>query len=199
MDQQTFNNFVNNAIELFNNTMNNADEFYNNNGAAIQTSIERYQHLRELYVAGDMQNFRNYFCWYYNMRFCSQRFKDAFFNKMIEFKDKGIVDPVAIAREFRPIDNRFNFSFCTKMANFINDDNYPIYDSNIDMAFGFRVNIPGFSLERDSTDIYNILRETYSRLSDSPAITDFRTRYGCPTIGTARILDFIFFNIGRNL
>lgn len=98
-------------------------------------------------------------------------------------------------------DKSVQFSFVTKMMNMHNED-YPIYDSFVAKAFGFKVdNLPADAKEKIGVlcGFYRDMEKVYQRLENHPKIGDFMAEIGdkCGKISRKRALDLIFWQLGK--
>ncbi len=94
-------------------------------------------------------DFKKVFSAFYGIRFASEDFRTAYFDKMQELRNHrtGDVNVAQLTNELidkwskgkkGEIVEKVQFSFVTKLLNIMNDREYPIYDSNIIAVFGFK-------------------------------------------------------------
>ena len=84
------------------------------------------------------------------------------------------------------------YVFASKLMNFVNDDIYPIIDSNVVFVFGFSANM-------SVTEKYNIINEAYSELLNDEHIVAFFSQYDWGAIGKMKKMDIIVWNFANKL
>lgn len=191
---------------------NAAEEFFEANYSELRYTVVGYCFLKEIYnrpehsLATD-RYFQYAFGTFYAMSrvFVTARFIRRFYEKMDEIKSRkrtGNLDAVKIALELSWGENTLQFSFVTKMLNLENDSLYPIYDSKVALMFGYK--IPSGDNDKKAEqyrDRYQSILETYrSLLNDnrtSALLNKFRQTFRCPELSDMRILDLIFWEMGK--
>lgn len=84
------------------------------------------------------------------------------------------------------------YVFASKLMNFVNDDIYPIIDSDVVFVFGFSPNM-------SVTDKYEIIMQAYTELLDDEHIVAFSPQYDWGSIGKMKIMDIIVWNLANKL
>ncbi len=137
------------------------------------------------------------FAAFYGMKVVPESGKVAFFEKMEALRfAHAHLDAREVTESLRPEMGKNYFSFTTKMLNLLDDTTYPIYDSQVAIVFQ-----RPFTLEETRLDhqcsIYQDILDTYRQLKMHPAIEMFRTHFNCPQLGYMKILDTIFWHLGK--
>lgn len=191
---------------------NAAEEFFEANYSELRYTVVGYCFLKEIYnrpehsLATD-RYFQYAFGTFYAMSrvFVTARFTRRFYKKMDEIKSRkrtGNLDAVKIALELSRGENSLQFSFVTKMLNLENDSLYPIYDSKVALMFGYK--IPSGDHDKKAEQYrerYQLILETYRFLLNDNRTTallnKFRQTFRCPELSDMRILDLIFWEMGK--
>ena len=191
---------------------NTAEEFFEANYSELRYTVVGYGFLKETYDRPDHslatdRYFQYVFGAFYAMSrvFVTARFIRRFYKKMDEIKSRkqtGNLDAVKIALELGRGENSLQFSFVTKMLNLENDSLYPIYDSKVALMFGYK--IPSGDHDKKAEQYrerYQLILETYrSLLNDNRTaalLNKFRQTFRCPELSDMRILDLIFWEMGK--
>lgn len=176
--------------------------FFTNNYAAFAKNAEEYSLLKREFCIGPVtQNpdFQKRFANFYRMRFVSAAGITAFFRKMELLRNNhDDLDARLLTEELQPEMGQYPFSFVTKMLNMLDDETYPIYDSQIGTVFQIPF-IPEETRLEQQESVYRDVTDTYNALREHPAIADFRARFGCPEMGTMKVLDALFWRMGKIL
>lgn len=117
------------------------------------------------------------------------------------FANPAIISLPVLLRELRNTHTprpRIEMSFVSKLMNFVDDVHYPIYDKGIREAFGFRIPSEQNAKMDYYPLMYQAIIEAYSRLSNHPSISAFRTSFNDEGLSSFRILDIIIISIVRN-
>ena len=174
----------------------------------IQPIVERYLSLKAM--AGNMGPevtsdpvFRHNYCYFYGMsRYTDQNYRNIYFETMRRCMEHP--DQIDLTQLLQSLRNTFankvriEMSFVSKMMNFVDDNRYPIYDSGIREAFGFRIPSGVVAKMAYYPEMYNAIIAAYEALSNHPSIDFFRQSFNCPDLPAFRILDFINISIIRN-
>jgi len=195
---------ITNLINLFNGVdhLHLFEEYHD----TIQPIVNQYLHLKQF--AQNCPNFaadpvfRKEYCYFYGMsRYASQEYQDLYFNTMREcFANPAIISLPVLLRDLRnthTIRPRIEMSFVSKLMNFVDEVHYPIYDKGIREAFGFRVPLEQNAKMDYYPRMYQAIIEAYSRLSNHPSISAFRTTFNCEGLSSFRVLDIIIISIVR--
>ena len=171
----------------------------NNHQALFQNNVNRYLQLKEILHQRDVSvdvEFQRLYSYFYGLnRAMNAEQKAAYYVRLEEIKntDKPI-DVRTLTEELRPLLGKNHFSFCSKMANIVNDELYPIYDKNVRQVF-HRANL-GYGLDYWG-NIYQDITDTYQSLINHPVITAFRNRFNGQEMGYMKVLDALFWVMGR--
>ena len=186
------------AISQFQKLTNDFDSFVNQHHDDLTTNVHRYLELKhllhEVNVAEDAY-FQRQFSYFYGL---NQRIKreirPLFYRKMEEIKNTHEpIDVRSLTEELSQVLGKNHFSFCSKMANLINDEKYPIYDSQVAKVFHRK----GLGYDLDyKTNLYADVKDTYESLKDSPVITAFQDKFNAHEMGYMKVLDALFWVIG---
>ncbi len=175
-------------------------EYFRRNYAGFVFTVRTYCALQEVYKnhpdveLNEDKDFQNEFSRFYMMRFVSKDFRLTFFKKMQELRGETKYNIEDLIDELKD-DGKSQVSFSTKLLSMMNDEKYPIWDSNVAYVFGFS----SFSGHN-----YDIITATYSELlkSHKKLIREFRDVFGVPSsneISDMRILDFIIWKLGAKI
>jgi len=186
-----------------------ADEkFFKQHYISFNRAVSTYGALKKIYDDTDVElefyeGFRNSFFRFYGIgRFVSDSFRENYYNKLLDLRRAKVkeCDIKALTNELKDEEkNKIQFSFTTKLLNIIDDEKYPIYDSNVARAFGF------FSVYGDIEQYlekYNIITETYQSLLEDciDIIGNFRKTFPqASNLSNMRILDIIVWKIGEDI
>ena len=159
----------------------------------VNTYLELKDRLHQVNISED-EYFQRRFADFYLVKRLPRIAKAAFFTKFESIKNK--IEPIdvrALTEEMVPALGKLHFSFCSKMANMINDETYPIYDSNVARVF----HRPGLGYGLDyKNNIYTDLIDTYSELTNHRLVEDFRIRYNAERMGHMKLLDTMYWFVG---
>ena len=176
--------------------------FYEDNHAAFARNAEVYSLLKREFNEGPVTEnpvVCRRFASFYGMRFVSVAGKRTFFQKMELLRNNHDgLDARLLTVELKPEMGQYQFSFVTKMLNLLDDETYPVYDSQIATVFQIPFVPDETRLDRQEA-IYRDVTDTYTALREHAAITDFRTRFNCPEMGTMKVLDALFWRLGKML
>jgi hypothetical protein len=193
--------------EIFTNTVN--EHFFRENYTGILITATTYLILKKSYNENGVYYFKDFkkeFSKFYGIkRFVDDNFIDTYYMKMDEFKGENECNVKKLAKELIDSGNKVQFSFATKMLNIMNDEKYPIYDSNVAKAFGIYTtdckNIED-KIE-DYVTNYMVIGEVYNEMisKHSQTINDFREtfKYTKSELSDMRIIDIIVWKIGEKL
>ena len=176
--------------------------FFSDNLTSFSKNVEVYSLLKRQFQAGPVTEnpaFCSRFASFYGMRFVSAAGKHAFFQKMEQLRQHHDgLDPRLLTEELQPEMGKYHFSFVTKMLNLLDDETYPIYDSQIATVFQ-KPFTPDESRLDHQESIYRDVIDTYQSLLHHPVVEAFRTRFNCPDMGTMKVLDALFWRLGKIL
>lgn len=169
----------------------------------IKTNIDVYQFLKTEYKKGQViENslFRWGFSAFYGMsRVVTLGAQEVFFNRFDDLRETRIqLDPRAITEELHNSMGKYYFSFVTKMLNMFDDEAFPIFDSQVSAVFEKPLQ-KGETRLAHQNSIYQDIRDTYLSLESHAIIKEFRERFNCPDVGYMKILDTLFWRIGKTL
>lgn len=186
------------AISQFQKLTNDFDTFANQHEGPLKTNVERYTELKNLLHkvnVSEHEYFQRRYSDFYGLNLRIKRdLRPLYYQKLEEIKNtKKPIDVRSLTEELSPVLGKNHFSFCSKMANIINDEKYPIYDSQVAKVF-HRKGL-GYNLDY-KTNLYNDLKDTYESLKDSPVIPAFQDRFDAHEMGYMKVLDAIFWVIG---
>ena len=185
-----------NAIIRFHTFYSDFDKAAEKYDEAFKKNVQIYLELKErlhcVNVSSD-QAFRSKYATFYVMnQYLKSEQKDAYFNKLEELKHTSniSISVPAFTEEMMPLlGNKFHFSFCSKMANILNDDAYPIYDRNVRSVFHRR----GLGYGHDYySSIYCDITDTYTALRGDAVIDKFIKRYHAQNMGFMKVVDVLF-------
>ena len=176
--------------------------FFTDNQAAFIRNAEEYALLKRQFHEGPVTGnpaFQRRFARFYGMRFVPAAGKNAFFQKMelLRNNHEGL-DARLLTEELQPVMGQYHFSFATKMLNLLDDEVYPIYDSQIAVVFQLPYSPDETRLDHQEA-IYRDVTDTYVSLKQHPVIDAFRTRFNCPEMGTMKVLDALYWRMGKFL
>ncbi len=165
---------------------------------SFKTNIEVYKFLKEEFRKGDVRTndvFKWAFSAFYGMSRVPVERHSVFFDKMETLRDNHAqADARQITVELQPALGKNYFSFVTKMLNIVDDATFPIYDSQVSVVFARC--LPAEGIDHKSA-IHTDITDTYAELASRCIINEFRERYNCPDVGHMKILDTIFWSIGK--
>ena len=125
--------------------------------------------------------------------------KAAFFSKMESLRGSSDrMDPRAVTEALQPAMRKNNFSFVTKMLNLLSDNEYPIYDKYVGVVFQKPFTPEETGLDHKES-VYRDIADTYRSLENHPVIEAFRSRHGCHGMGYMKVLDSIFWKLGKDM
>ena len=169
---------------------------------AIQTNVQVFELLKkELQASNPAENalLQWAFSAFYGMTRVSPDKRFPLFQKMAEIKiNSNDLDAKEITESLRLSMEKNYFSFVTKMLNLVDDEKYPIYDSHVAAIFE-KPHVRGEDRLSHQMSVYQDIIELYKNLRDHTVISRFRAQFNCPDMGYMKILDSIFWVIGRNL
>lgn len=182
-----------NAIERFNNHYAHFDLVANQHNTAFNNNVVRYLELKNLLHNVDVSQdeyFQSRFTFFYGLHHIPSARRSMYYQEMEALKNS--TDPInvrALTERLEASLGKKHFSFCSKMANIINDNAYPIFDSHIAAVF----HRPGLGYGIDYKDnMYQDVIDTYNSLRDSPTIATFRNMYNAGNMGYMKVLDTLF-------
>ena len=190
-------------------------EYFRKHFISLNRAVSKYYALKSLYEDKDKEleyyeGFQSAFFRFYGIgRFTSDVFDEKFYRELVELRGKKQNYSREFTKELteKLSDNekgKIQFSFVTKLLNIINDEEYPIYDSNVMAAFGFfRTN--NKSSDEKMTEYleqYEVIRNTYNELLEDckNIIGNFRQIFPqSDNLSNMRILDIIVWKIGEEI
>ena len=187
-----------NAIQRFRTFYADFDDAAGRCDEAFSNNVRRYLELKNLLHQVDVSTdiyFQRRVSHFYGLnqaRLGPDR-KAAYFRKLEDLKNTDApIDIAALTASLERQLGKYHFSFCSKMADLINDEEYPIYDKNVKKHFRRR----GLGYRHDYLQsIYTDITDTYRSLVDDPVITAFRKRYNAQDMGYMKVLDVLFWVI----
>ena len=187
------------AITQFEDFFSNIDVVLDQHQIALQNNVDRYLQLKDLFnrvnVSTDIEFQRLYSYFYGLNRALNPNQKKEYYSRMEEMKNTDqCINVLGMTVELKPILGKYHFSFCSKMANIINDELYPIYDRNVRNVFHRKNLGNGLNYWRN---IYQDISDTYRHLENHPIIPAFRTQFNAHKMGYMKILDALFWTLGR--
>lgn len=187
------------AIRLLDYYLGDSQLFGTNNSSVFATNAAVFCFLKSEYHKGDItQNliFKWCFSSFYGMGIVSTEGKDAFFKKMEVLRNAhSRVDARAVTEDLAKDMGKNYFSFVTKMLNMVDDETYPIYDSQVGIVFQ-KPFTPDETRLDHQVSIYKDICDTYRELRTYPIIEVFKNEFHCPGMGYMKILDTIFWHLG---
>ena len=180
------------------------EEFFTDNFIGLSRTLSTYQILKKsLHDKGGKHysDFEANFTQFYKIRFTSDDFKKEFYKMLHELSnDKLDIDAITMSNRLDD-GEKIQFSFLTKMFNIIDDDTYPIYDSNVAKTLKIQRPIDSDILKRKEKylSIYRGIQCIYQSLmaSQSNKIETFKKTFDCPNLSDIRILDLIIWKLGE--
>ena len=190
-------------------------EYFQKHFISFNNSVSTYYSLK--YIHEDeskeldyYEGFKSAFFRFYGIgRFTSDVFEEKFYCELKRLRGKKFNYSRKFTEELTEKlsdseKGKIQFSFVTKLLNIINDEEYPIYDSNVMAAFGF------FRGNNKSTDDklaeyieqYEVIRNIYDGLLDNckNIIGNFRQIFPqSGNLSNMRILDIIVWKIGEEI
>ena len=189
-----------NAVRLLEYSLSHNPDLLDNSAFAVNAAV--YSFLKNEFEKGDIRSnllFQWSFSSFYGMGIVSSEAKEAFFRKMESLRDTYTGQNArSVAEDLRPAMGKSNFSFVTKMLNLISDSEYPIFDKNVAMVFQKPFDTDETRLDHQDS-VYQDIIDTYKSLQHHPVIEDFRTRFCCPEMGYMKVLDTIFWKLGKDM
>ena len=165
--------------------------------AKFENNVHRFLELKNLLHEVNVSEndyFQRRFAYFYGLNRLSQAAKTAYFERFELIKNTTRpIDVRELTEEMATALGKYHFSFCSKMANLIDDERYPIYDSNV--ATVFHRHGLGYGLDYKS-NIYQDLCDTYRYLENHPLVDAFRTRFNAEDMGYMKVLDAMFWFVG---
>lgn len=192
---------------LFVNVVN--EHFFRENYIGILLTTTTYLILKNSYNENGVyyfKDFKNAFSQFYGIkRFVDENFINTYYMKMNWLRGEKEYDVKQLALELIDTDKKVQFSFATKMLNIMNDEKYPIYDSNVAKAFGI-YSTDSKNIENKIDDYvanYIIIGNVYTEMISKhrQTINDFRNifKYTKRELSDMRIIDIITWKIGEKL
>ena len=207
MSDKVLNKKIDHISNLFNENINKA--FFIKNFVGLSSTLNMYLILKKsLHEKGVeyYSDFKSNFSKFYKLqRFTTTNFEAKFYCKMQELvKNKEELDFVKVTKSDELNDgDKIQFSFLTKMFNIIDDDKYPIYDSNVATALKIsRSTLCDINDRKESyLSNYRGIQNIYKALaiSQKEKITLFKEVFGCPDLSDVRVLDFIVWKLGEEI
>lgn len=195
---------------------NEAQFFFQKNYTETKYTVIVYELLKDIYQSDrEILNdnyFKSCFGQFYAMTkfFASEDFINGLFVEMDlvrNMKDTDNLDIMEITERLcqgeNEKDKKLQFSFVSKMLNLENDELYPIYDSKVASEFPFRTTLPTdrkdrlIELGRRYQEIIKVYNELLKEDTVKNIIQQFRTIFHCPDMTRMRILDIIFWQLGK--
>ena len=165
-------------------------DFRNN----IQIYIQLKGMLHEMDVSAN-EDFQRLYSKFYGVRRLPVHCRREYFIRLESLKNTTDTISVGqLTKEMKPSLGKFHFSFCSKMADIIDDKRYPIFDSNVYESFKRRLS--GSRLEQ-CIAIYKDITDTYKKLKNNPVLTAFKNKYRPIGMGYMKMLDALFWVIGK--
>jgi hypothetical protein len=176
--------------------------------------VDKYVFLSKRFGECDVskdRDFQSVFRSFYSLDSAglTDAFKTEYFKTMENVRGSAAVDLKALSEKFYEIprlkgDKSLQFSFVTKLAHTINVSR-PIYDRKVANAFGFTPPVspdPQARLGR-LLDFYEWLKGAYGTIHKDRLMTQtiqaFRSKFSAqaPDLGDVKVLDFIFWSVGK--
>ena len=190
----------NDAIRLLDYSLNQFPDLLDNNAFAVNSAV--YTFLKEEFRKRDVCSnlfFQWSFSSFYGMGIVPFEAKDAFFSKMESLRGgSDRLDPRTITEELQPAMGKNNFSFVTKMLNLLSDTEYPIYDKYVGVVFQKPFTPEEKRLDHQES-VYMDIIDTYRSLENHLVIEAFQSRHGCFGMGYMKVLDSIFWKLGKDM
>lgn len=188
------------VIRLFSDKTSDVDSFFKMHETTLKTIVEVFKFLKQRLKETNPSNdalFQWAFSAFYGMSFIPRSQRHPLFKKMQEIKDDCYdLNAKEITENLAPLMGKKYFSFVTKMLNLIDDEKYPIYDSNVGLVFENKHKPCGKNYRMS---VYQDIIDTYNQLKDKPIVDEFKSYFSCPDIGYMKILDSIFWIIGKDM
>ena len=189
-----------NAVRLLEYSLSHYPDLLDNPVFAVNAAV--FSFLKKEFEKGDIRYnllFQWSFSSFYGMGIVSSEAKEAFFRKMESLRGCFAgQDARRITEDLRPAMGKSNFSFVTKMLNLLSDTEYPIFDKNV-AAFFQKPFGPDETRLDHQESVYQDIIDTYKSLEHHPVIGDFRIRFGCQEMGCMKVLDTIFWKLGKDM
>lgn len=187
-------------IQLFSDNTSDPNSFFKKHETTLKTNVEVFKFLKQRLKETNPSNdvlFQWVFSAFYGMPYISRHKRPPFFEKMQEINDNcDDLNAQEITENLAPLMGKKYFSFVTKMLNLIDDEKYPIYDSNVGLVFEKKHKPCGKNYQMS---VYQDIIDTYNQLKDKPIVDEFKSYFSCPDIGYMKILDSIFWIIGKDM
>lgn len=172
------------------------------NRRTYATNMSVFSFLKQEFQKGPVYDnylFRWGFSSFYGMGIVPDSAQTAFYSKMEKLRyQHDNQNARTLTEELQVAMGKNYFSFITKMLNLLDDEAYPIYDSQVAIVFQ-RPFTPEESTFDHKEAIYQDILDTYRALRDHPVIEEFRAHIDCQGIGYMKILDTIFWCLGAML
>lgn len=195
---------------------NKAQEFFQKNYTEIKYTVIVYELLQNIYKSDrdiiEDKYFQSCFGQFYAMTkfFASEKFINDLFlemDKIRKMKNTNNLNIIAITNKLcqgeNEKDKKLQFSFISKMLNLENDELYPIYDSKVTYEFSFGSRLPKdreerlVELERRYQEIIKVYNELLQEETTANILLFFRETFSCFDMTGMRILDIIFWQLGK--
>ena len=188
------------AIQQLENHFENFDLAATLFGTIFENNVQRFLELKHMLHEVDVsrdKRFQKQFGYFYGVQRMSREAKTAYFTRFEQLKETdGPIDVRELTEEMAPALGKRQFSFCSKMANLIEDDTYPIYDRYVATVF----HRPGLGYGMDyKTHLYQDLCDTYRSLKNHPLVAAFRERFHAEDMGYMKVLDALFWFVGNSI
>jgi len=191
--------------------------FFENHYISLNKAVSRYTALKKIY--DDDKGFDNYigfkeeFFKFYGIvgLYTSEQFRENYYKKLLDLRNKkksfskfliGEVENLTNTKELKDINKegkeKIMFSFITKLLNIINDNEYPIYDSNIMTVFKFQRP----KEMNEYIEQYEIIKNVYDKILTDVKIIDIIDKFKknfpeSEKLPNMRILDIIIWKLGE--
>ena len=205
-------NAIKEFIQLANARFANA--FYSNNNFSLNSCIDIYKLLKDIYKSEngkivDNYCFRHIFESFYAMArgiYVTNRFAEAFYQAMDTIREKGVDDktPISVALDLsKETNGKVQFSFVTKMFNLENDEKYPIYDSKVALIFNFlkyELQQADSNKKHIYSERYALISETYEELIKKEDILSvFKSKFkNAAQLSNMRLVDILIWQLGKD-
>ena len=192
-----------NALHRFEAFYADFDQVIDLNGQVIQNNVHRYMELKQLLHQVDVSEnayYQSRYSYFYGLnRALNAGQKAAYYLRLEVLKDayhprENPIDVTELTEEMVPSLGKRHFSFCTKLANMVDDDIYPIYDKNVAKVFHRRG--LGYGMQYKE-NIFIDIRDTYNELRSHQVTELFKNRFNAQEMGTMKALDTLFWVMGR--
>lgn len=189
-----------NAIALFERKNSERDSFFAEHSDLLSRNINTFRELKTaLYAFAVTENdsFQRRYCSFFGMRHINRNVRHHYFDYLERHKrDTLFPSAHTVTEDLFPLLGKRYFSFATKMLCIVNDVENPIFDKNVEKVFRVENHLCG---EAYREALYVDIKDTYLSLINHPIVADFRERFNAEDIGVMKILDAIFWVIGREL